>query len=40
MALAMSRAWKHPKTGIHWFRKRVPGELGALIGKTEEKQSL
>jgi hypothetical protein len=36
----MSRPWKHPKTGICWFRKRVPGELRALLGKTEEKQSL
>jgi len=40
MALAMSRPWKHPKTGIYWFRKRVPDELRVLLGKTEEKQSL
>lgn len=40
MALAMSGPWKHPKTGIYWFRKRVPKELRALLGKTEEKQSL
>lgn len=40
MALAMSRPLKHPKTGIYWFRKRVPEELRALLGKTEEKQSL
>nr|WP_047573961.1 site-specific integrase [Methylobacterium sp. ZNC0032] len=40
MALAMARPWKHPKTGIYWFRKRVPDELRARIGKTEEKQSL
>lgn len=40
MALAMARPWKHPKTGIYWLRKRVPDELRALLGKTEEKQSL
>lgn len=40
MALAMARPWKHPKTGIYWFRKRVPDELRARLGKTEEKQSL
>jgi hypothetical protein len=27
-------------TGIYWFRKRVPKELRALLGKTEVKQSL
>ncbi|KRE14560.1 hypothetical protein ASE66_14465 [Bosea sp. Root483D1] len=35
----MSRSWKHPKTGIYWFRKCVPDELRILLGKTEEKQS-
>lgn len=40
MALAMARPWKHPKTGIYWLGKRVPDELRALLGKTEEKQSL
>ena len=40
MALAMSRPWKHPKTGIYWLRKRVPDELQKLVGKREEKQSL
>ena len=32
MALAMARPWKHPKTGIYWFRKRVPDELGRSTG--------
>lgn len=40
MALAMSRPWKHPKTGIYWLRKRVPDDLQKLVGKREEKQSL
>jgi hypothetical protein len=40
MALAMSRPWKHPKTGIYWLRKGVPEDLRAAIGKREEKFSL
>lgn len=40
MALAMSRPWKHPKTGIYWLRKGVPDDLRAAIGKREEKFSL
>ena len=40
MALAMSRPWKHPNTGIYWLRKRVPDDLRALLGKREEKRSL
>ena len=40
MALAMSRPYKHPKTGIYWLRKRVPDELRALVGKREELRSL
>jgi hypothetical protein len=40
MALAMDRPWKHPATGIYWFRKRVPDDLRSLIGKLEEKRSL
>src|SRR5512136_1827402 len=40
MALAMTRPWKHPKTGIYWLRKRVPDDLRALVGKREEKRTL
>jgi hypothetical protein len=40
MALAMSRPWKHPKTGVYWLRKRVPGDLHLRVGKREEKRSL
>ena len=40
MALAMSRPWKHPRTGIYWLRKRVPAALIAVVGKREEKHSL
>ena len=37
MALAMTRPWKHPKTGTYWLRKRVPLDLQAAVGKREEK---
>ena len=40
MALAMTRPWKHPKSGIYWLRKRVPDDLLAAVGKREEKFSL
>ena len=40
MPLAMSRPWKHPKTGIYQLRKVVPDDLRKLIGKREEKLSL
>ena len=40
MPLAMSRPWKHPKTGIYWLRKGVPEALRDVVGKREEKLSL
>jgi hypothetical protein len=40
MPLAMSRPWKHPKTGIYQLRKAAPKELRELVGKREEKVSL
>ena len=40
MALAMSRPFKHPKTGIYWLRKRVPADLVGVLGRAEEKRSL
>ena len=40
MVLAMSRPWKHPKTGVYWLRKRVPDSLAGGFGKREEKLSL
>lgn len=40
MPLAMSRPWKHPKTGVYWLRRAVPAELRRLVGKREEKQTL
>lgn len=35
-----ARPWKHPKTGMFWFRRRVPVDLVEVIGREEEKFSL
>lgn len=40
MVLAMSRPFKHPKTGVYYFRKAVPDDLRAVLGKREVKISL
>jgi len=40
MVLSMARPWKHPKTGVYWFRKAVPADLRSIIGKREELRSL
>ncbi|MFY9294083.1 MAG: DUF6538 domain-containing protein [Methylorubrum rhodinum] len=40
MVLAISRPWRHPKTGTYWYRRRVPKELQLLLGRTEEKATL
>ena len=40
MVLAMSRPWKHPKTGIYWLRKRVPTKVAAIIGRSIVTKSL
>lgn len=36
----MSRPFRHPETGIYWFRKRVPDALRPVVGKREHKESL
>jgi integrase len=40
VVLPMSRPWKHPRTGMYWFRKAIPGDLRPILGKREEKFSL
>ena len=40
MAIRMASPWKHPKTGVYWFRKVVPEHLRAAVGKREIKRSL
>ncbi|MCZ8036251.1 MAG: tyrosine-type recombinase/integrase [Novosphingobium sp.] len=40
MVLSMARPFKHPKTGVYWFRKAVPKDLRAVLGKREELRTL
>ncbi len=40
MSLAMARPYKHPKTGVYWFRRTVPADLRAAVGKRELKTTL
>ena len=40
MALRMAQPQRHPKTGVFRFRRVVPVDLRALVGKTEELISL
>lgn len=40
MVLSMSRPVKHPKTGVYWFRKRVPADIAALTGRKEAIKTL
>jgi integrase len=40
MVLAMTRPFKHPRTGIYWFRKRVPADLVEVVGRKEVTESL
>ncbi len=36
----MASLWKHPKSSIYRLRRLVLDELQALLGKSEQKQSL
>lgn len=40
MVLSMSRPFKRPETGVYYFRKAVPADLKAVLGKDEVKHSL
>jgi integrase len=40
MVLSMSRPWKHPKTGVYYYRKVVPEAMRQLVGKVEVRQTL
>jgi integrase len=40
MVLCMARPFKHPKTGVYYFRKVVPDDMRALVGKREVRVSL
>jgi hypothetical protein len=40
VVLQMSRPWKHPRTGMYWFRKAIPVDLRPILREREEKFSL
>jgi integrase len=40
MRQLMPQPWKHPKTGVYYFRKVVPKRLRPLVGRWEIKVSL
>jgi integrase len=40
VVLQMSRPWRHPRTGMYWFRKAIPVDLRSILRKREEKFSL
>ena len=35
MALRMARPQRHPKTGVYWFRIRVPDDVRRLVQRKE-----
>ncbi|MGU3663923.1 DUF6538 domain-containing protein [Methylobacterium sp. A49B] len=40
MVLPLSRRWRHPKSGVYWYRRRVPKNLKPLLRRSEVKESL
>ncbi len=36
----MATPFKHPKTGIYYFRRQVPADIKHIIKKSEWKKSL
>jgi hypothetical protein len=40
MGFRMIEPWKHPRSDVLWFRKRVPEKFVALMGRREIKFSL
>lgn len=40
MVLPVSRPHKHPKTGVYYFREKVPAELRSAFGKVEVSRTL
>ena len=40
MGLKMATPFRHPQSGIFWYRRRVPADLVELVGRKEEKVSL
>jgi len=40
MVLQMSRPHRNPKSGVYYFRQKVPADLRDALGKTEVSRSL
>jgi hypothetical protein len=40
MVLSMNRPWKHPKTGVYYYRKVVPEAMRQLVGLVEVRKTL
>ncbi len=40
MVLRMASPWRHPKTGVYWFRRSVPEALRPYVGKTIVQRTL
>jgi integrase len=40
MALQMARPYKHPKTGVYYFRQKVPADLRSKLGNKIVSRSL
>jgi hypothetical protein len=37
---AMTYLWRHPKSGVYYFRQAIPADVRQVIGKTMIKKSL
>ena len=40
MVLQMARPYKHPRTGVYYFRQRVPSDLRRVLGDKIVSRSL
>ena len=40
MVLSMARPRKHPRTGIYWFRMRVPDDVRPVVQRKEITRTL
>lgn len=40
MVLMTARPFKHPRTGVYYFRRVVPRDIRPLVGKREDKRTL
>ena len=40
MVLQMARPQKNPKTGVYYYRQKVPTDLRQIVGRSEVSRSL